>query len=357
MPVTETVKRINGLPRDEQVDHVWNHLAILAILDRPQYCGYDRDSNGRLIPSKVYQPMGITIEDWQGIQAIRARHKRGRGRPPCKPHPLSGLVFCGYCGSPLQIRPALGWGKKTFAYVCPHAYEHAKSDCRKTRIAEQPFIGFAKAFLPLAGAFLPKPTSEKERKTERERLESRKAELLKKGNQLVDMSDLSSETVKRQLTRVAEELKTTEAALAAASEPSTLTLHQPLNPALLTVYSIPLLDGAQLKSALRVTIRKIAVKAESVTVTLANGGEFTLPRPHFHNQRLPPILGMVPGGKQPLPYTVYAPQQSCLRATGLYAKGALGSPVFCWGGGALFMTSVVSRRPYKDEHIRVVSVG
>jgi DNA invertase Pin-like site-specific DNA recombinase len=153
-------------------DRIWTSRPVRNILCRPAYAGLARNSAGRLIESKVFNPHAIISEsdylavvrqlkteddfmvltdhakDKRTERAQTLGHKRG-GRPlgstnskgPC--HPLSGLMRCGRCGRHLYvvrvINPFYDKPVPVYYYQC-HSHLFSKSaeydDCRKVRLLE-----------------------------------------------------------------------------------------------------------------------------------------------------------------------------------------------------------------------------
>lgn len=76
------------------------------ILKNPIYAGYTT-LNGDLLPGR-HEPI-IPPEDWHRAQELFERRRYMGPRAKTSPYILSGLIFCGACGSPM-------WGRKQDAF-------------------------------------------------------------------------------------------------------------------------------------------------------------------------------------------------------------------------------------------------
>jgi DNA invertase Pin-like site-specific DNA recombinase len=194
----------------------WNIREVLKIIDRPQYFGYSRNKAGQLIKSVVFPAVVKKhgIEVWKTLQAKRKTNRERHGRHHYKAkHPLSGLLKCGFCGSNLVISRAKEFGsdKIVHYYICSHSYQVTPTEqnlgCRKARIAEENILQF---FNSLTGVFIANEyknfKDDSEVQKERAELEKKRSALETKENNIVDSASIGSEFVKRQLSRIQEQL-------------------------------------------------------------------------------------------------------------------------------------------------------
>ena len=85
----------------------FGRTAVLDILQNPVYCGRVRrqSTDGTLEVDGLHPPL-ISEQEFADAAAIR----RARAHPPTAKrtlqNPLAGLLFCGFCGAPMQRLPA-----------------------------------------------------------------------------------------------------------------------------------------------------------------------------------------------------------------------------------------------------------
>lgn len=75
------------------------------ILERPTYCGYMYNTEGELI--KNHQVDGlefISFEDWKEVKTRLDKRKFTHPRAKQGWYPLSGIIYCGVCGSKMKIQ-------------------------------------------------------------------------------------------------------------------------------------------------------------------------------------------------------------------------------------------------------------
>lgn len=335
--------------------HSWTRSIVRILVDKPQYAGKCADSKGRLIDSVVY-PAIVTFSEWKRVQEWRQKNKAKIGRPTIVPggHPLTGLVYCGYCGAKMQIHVGSSWGKEVIhRYRCPNVTFGKKCDCSTALVSERRLIGFARAFVPLAAQFIPMPEPESKRQERRTTLEQRRAELLKKEDALVDAADINADTVKRQLARIAEEMKKVDDALAGLEQKSTITLMQEISPALTSLLTSSILSGKGLRLALENAFKSLVVFKNKITVTLRNGSSFEVPRVPLTSQRIPPIACMESLGREMFPYRILLPMQSCLSGRQAMPKGI----IVPFGIKELQNLDGARTSVYRDKNIEVLTVG
>lgn len=116
----------------------WTTSTLRGILSNPVYCGYVRWNrrkqvkkivDGKIVTSR---PINNDYDVCKGLHEpiisvdLYNRAEQLRRENPCIPvgtqhsqkNPLSGLVFCSHCGSPMQRKPYYQAGKKA-AFICP----------------------------------------------------------------------------------------------------------------------------------------------------------------------------------------------------------------------------------------------
>ncbi len=131
----------------------WNHLfkscfwekSVLEIARKPIYAGYQYNCSGKLIPNIQGNAL-ITLEDFLKVQEIIKNRRLQSSRRNCnqagiKRHwlPLSGLLYCGICGSKLVA--AIEKGR--ISYFCRRGSLLKHEPCRGARIAmycSKPYI-------------------------------------------------------------------------------------------------------------------------------------------------------------------------------------------------------------------------
>jgi len=105
----------------------WGRQSIRQILTRPIYCGMSKNSDGDLIPSKVFPPI-ISRADYNKALERLAHSRKTHGSKERKyVHPLVGLIRCGVCGSIMRPRQQQHFDNKqrmTFYFYCPMCYQH-----------------------------------------------------------------------------------------------------------------------------------------------------------------------------------------------------------------------------------------
>jgi DNA invertase Pin-like site-specific DNA recombinase len=132
---------VEGVPMMDGKRGVWTTKRIRTILTRPAYAGLQRNSRGELIPCKPLSGLeAVTTELWQRVQ--RRFHKKQPVTDREK-HALTGLVYCGYCGSRLYVHRSKSIGSKdvTWYYICKRGGLYSKRDdsslgCRRVMIRE-----------------------------------------------------------------------------------------------------------------------------------------------------------------------------------------------------------------------------
>lgn len=123
------------------------------MVDNPLYCGYMKDTSGKLIPwnDLVCEPV-VSFSDWMKIQDIREVQRKqptpGRGKNTLI---FSALLYCGKCGARLVTSADRG----VTSYHCfQGAIVKHDHDCSKSRIGidipwgKKDYVGLKQAMAP-----------------------------------------------------------------------------------------------------------------------------------------------------------------------------------------------------------------
>jgi|GEM_PF-2246142 len=154
-PLIEILREINALPC---IKRKYYFSDIYKICNRLCYCGLTKNSKGEIIESKVY-PKVIKFELFKKIQE-RLSDKKHRNYDKKTIHPLSSLVYCGYCGKKMSIGksnpfPNSNEKEPIFYYECMADYQHRRISkyCQLSTIREyyqtSDKCGLKEAVLPL----------------------------------------------------------------------------------------------------------------------------------------------------------------------------------------------------------------
>ncbi len=116
--IAERLNAMGFLPRRAAA---FGRTAVLDILANPVYCGRVRrqSADGTLETAGLHQPI-ISEREFAEAATIR----RSRTHPPSAKrtlqNPLAGLLFCGFCGAPMQRLPA-SRTRRQESITCPRA--------------------------------------------------------------------------------------------------------------------------------------------------------------------------------------------------------------------------------------------
>ncbi len=97
----------------------WSYRTVKVILTNPIYCGYNQYGGNKYKGN--HEPI-ISVEDFDYTQSLieKQKTKASNPRPFQSKYMLSGLIRCGYCGSPMGIvlyKPKKD-GTRTRKYQC-----------------------------------------------------------------------------------------------------------------------------------------------------------------------------------------------------------------------------------------------
>lgn len=116
--IAERLNAMGFLPRRAAT---FGRTAVLDILANPVYCGRVRrqGADGTLETTGLHPPI-ISEEEFTEAAAIR----RSRAHPPTAKrtlqNPLAGLLYCGFCGAPMQRLPA-SRTRRQESITCPRS--------------------------------------------------------------------------------------------------------------------------------------------------------------------------------------------------------------------------------------------
>lgn len=116
--IAERLHAMGFLPRRAAA---FGRTSVLDILANPVYCGRVRrcGADGTLDTEGLHPPL---ISEGEFTKAAEIR--RSRGHPPTAKrilqNPLAGLIFCGFCGAPLQRLPP-SKTRRQESIICPRA--------------------------------------------------------------------------------------------------------------------------------------------------------------------------------------------------------------------------------------------
>jgi len=142
-----------------KVNKDWGHLFPKAfyssnlyhIIDQPLYCGYMRNTQGELIPSKQMRGQElISRQLWDKVRKIREDRRHSPRRAQFRILPFTGVLRCGNCGGKMVTSVDKG-------QICYHCHRGAVNlqdkKCQKSRInttaAKDNFTGLKAAIAPM----------------------------------------------------------------------------------------------------------------------------------------------------------------------------------------------------------------
>ena len=125
--------------------------SINHISEQPLYCGYMKNSEGKLIKCQQMEGQEIISYDlWKRVREVREETIKGPRRSKYNWLPFSGLLFCGYCGSKMVVNKD---GDRIY-YIC-HVGSSVRFEeqCRQSRVGvnndQEYCLGLKKALAPL----------------------------------------------------------------------------------------------------------------------------------------------------------------------------------------------------------------
>ena len=128
----------------QEVNLRWPHLfrscfwekSLYLMAAKPIYAGYQYNTAGELIKNRQWDGV-ISVAQWLRVQEVMKERRLTGGKTHCNyagetRHwlPLSGLLYCGVCGS--RLVTAVDRGK--VAYFCQRGYFRGTPECRGARI-------------------------------------------------------------------------------------------------------------------------------------------------------------------------------------------------------------------------------
>lgn len=286
---------------DKTIKRKYTYNDLLKISKRLAYCGLSTNSKGEIIESKVY-PRIISFELFQAVQD-RLNNQKHKNKDKSKIHPLSGLVYCGYCDRPMIILKSQPFYNSSetdpiYYYNCMADYErNRRSDnCKLATIREfyhTPNLnGLKEAVLPLLIKCI-----EKE-------LENKKSEKVDKDSILIELEKISRlETIlDRKLVdgditeseyekRFAEYRivkKDLQKQLISANADKDSDIEKQIKTLLLYISTTNKIDDEKYKFLAQRYIEKISVIDESITVQMQDGFTVTIERMRVNNTRCLP---------------------------------------------------------------------
>ena len=104
-------------------------LNFRRILERPTYCGYMYNSEGELIKNHQVDGMEfISFSDWKEVKNRLDKRKFIYPRAKKGWYPLSGLVYCGVCGTKMKIQKS----RTDHFYCCKKHTLSGESPCHSS---------------------------------------------------------------------------------------------------------------------------------------------------------------------------------------------------------------------------------
>ena len=289
---------------------MWSVRQIKAIVGRPEYAGYQTDTDGHLIKSQPFAPHAV-------ISLNRLRQARGKlvklkGVPKVrqgKVHPLSGLLFCGYCCRKLYVRQASEWGtaKKCHYYVCLYGSIYSTKSgetlgCRMTRIRERTRasnregypdnVGLLDALAPLAVTGILNRLRLKDATSDirqrRAAFDAKLADLDEKDEEL-SQAYRGKDMHPRTFRKIAADINSERRQLTAEIERVDNMIAKASRPVGKKWWKLNSLKPTEFRDVLRDVVDRVNIYAFHVEVVLVEGGSFVLERVPLRNSRAMPM--------------------------------------------------------------------
>jgi hypothetical protein len=285
---------------------IWRSDSVRNILRRHQYAGFDSDSEGRKVEIVPLRGKALIGEEmYYRAKAILEGHERFGSYQTRVIHPLTGLLYCGYCGGRMHRGDHGTYG--CHDNLCYKAASDATTaGCRRTRIKESTsaffhgwrYTGLLEGFQPLLTWALAEQQGQ-----DSEALEGRLVEVQAKFSEIeqrereVGEQVAAAELPSAQVVNVLEPLKRRREELNIElqhleEERAEALVAKPISelaPVIRRIAGGGLLDRALYRDLARRVFRRIDVFAEKVTITFTDGSDFELPRVQIGNSRTLPL--------------------------------------------------------------------
>lgn len=310
MPTMQVLKALNA-NYSSLVAKCFYQSHIYNIASNPVYAGYMFNSDGLIIANKQVKNPCIDFQTWQKVQTIMQNKKKGHRKEKYHWLPLSGLLYCGYCGARLLANTEKRQNSEMTTYICHRANNLGIDECRPSRINyslhKDNYTGIFEAIKPLLviSLFDMMDEAEKAKNADKRQEElqvaiananARNAELIKMvAGGYVKMADIQSEldAIKAEINACNAELMTVN------HNPDATTRHFEALSRRFKADSFlnDELDHATYESLLQRAIQGIYCYAEHVTVKTAMG-DLTIPRFIYKNKRNMPVADLIVNGKE-----------------------------------------------------------
>lgn len=326
-PILTICKKLNadGIPTKK--NKIWTYSQVRAVLERLAYTGNQFSSDGSTIPSKALTPhANVSLAEWHNVQKTlgwkndpsASDKERKRSSSADHKHPLSGLMFCGYCGYAMGTFRGTHYddGSHTHYYRCRHSLgmtPKQAGDCRFSLIREtlkgNTFgCGIYESLLPLAtlGAYryFHQDGEMSEIKNERESLsreiktlEEREIRLYEDEEQNIISPEQRHSALTRTLAQreiIKKRIEHLDAEL--TKRASKIPFPHEIISDIWTGKELP---GNLIRQFLHEIIQSIHVFAYRVAIKLKTGDEFSLERIPVCNARLMPHPMVASSPKNP----------------------------------------------------------
>jgi DNA invertase Pin-like site-specific DNA recombinase len=130
--------RTRNRPRRDKrhLTSIWRSDSVRNMLRRHHYAGFDSDSEGRRVEIVPLRGKAIVSKEmYYGAKAILDGHERFGSYQTRTIHPLTGLLYCGYCGGRMHRGDHGTYGcHDNLSYKSPT--DATTAGCRLTRIRE-----------------------------------------------------------------------------------------------------------------------------------------------------------------------------------------------------------------------------
>lgn len=312
MPTMQILKAINAqyaglVAKCFYQSHIYN------IASNPIYAGYMFNSDGLIIPNKQVKNPCIDFALYSKVQQIMQNKKKGHRKEKYHWLPLSGLLYCGYCGARLLANAEKRQNSEMITYSCHKATNLGIDECRPSRInfslKKDNYTGIFEAIKPLLviSLFDMMDEAEKAKRADKmqEKLQVKVSNLTAQKEKLTALfrkNLLNADELEKNLTEITAEINSCNAELMTVNHnPDETTRHfEALSKRFKAESFInDELDHATYESLLQRAIKGIYCYAEHVIVKTAFG-DLTIPRFIYKNKRNMPVADLIVNGKENL---------------------------------------------------------